>query len=114
MLVKFGRKWDAGSAGTQAPRGTWAEVPGPDQELRHDLGIQGGAAGCTQSADLAGIYLAVEASYEQQIVNANQQALGSAVQQYKAAYAKELKQLPALLKTAKANAFPKAEPTSKG
>jgi hypothetical protein len=30
------------------------------------------------------------------------------VQQYKAAYAKELKKLPALLKTAKANVFPKA------
>jgi len=71
-------------------------------------------AGCTDSTDLAGIYFAVQASYEQQIVNANQQALSSAVQQYKAAYAKELKQLPALLKTAKANAFPKAEPTSKG
>jgi hypothetical protein len=63
---------------------------------------------CTQSTDLAGIYLAVQASYEQQIVNANQQALDTAVQQYKAAYAKELKKLPALLKTATANASPKA------
>jgi len=71
-------------------------------------------AGCTQSADLAGIYFAVEASYEQQIVSANQQALSSAVQQYKAAYARELKQLPALLKTAKANAFPKALPSRQG
>ena len=71
-------------------------------------------ASCTESADLAGIYFAVQASYEQQIVNANQQALGSAVQQYKAAYATELKKLPALLKTAKANAFPKAQPTGKG
>jgi hypothetical protein len=71
-------------------------------------------AACTESADLAGIYFAVQASYEQQIVNANQQALNSAVQQYKAAYARELKKLPALLKTAKANAFPKAVPTSKG
>jgi len=71
-------------------------------------------ASCTESADLAGIYFAVQASYEQQIVNANQQALGSAVQQYKAAYATELKKLPALLKTAKANAFPKALPTGKG
>ena len=71
-------------------------------------------ATCTESADLAGIYFAVQASYEQQIVNANQQALNSAVQQYKAAYARELKKLPALLKTAKANAFPKAVPTSKG
>ncbi len=71
-------------------------------------------ATCTQSADLAGIYFAVQASYEQQIVNANQVALNSAVQQYKAAYTKELKKLPSLLKTAKANKFPKAVPTSKG
>ena len=28
-------------------------------------------ASCTESADLAGIYFAVQASYEQQIVNAN-------------------------------------------
>ena len=32
-------------------------------------------ADCTQSSDLAGIYFAVQASYEQQLVNANQQAL---------------------------------------
>jgi hypothetical protein len=70
-------------------------------------------ATCTESADLAGIYFAVQASYEQQIVNANQQALDSAVQQYKAAYARELRKLPSLLKTAKANAFPKAVPTSR-
>ena len=71
-------------------------------------------ASCTQSADLAGIYLAVQASYEQQIVNANQQALDTAAQQYKAAYARELGKLPALLKTATANASPKAVPTGKG
>ena len=71
-------------------------------------------ATCTQSADLAGIYFAVQASYEQQIVNTNQQALNSAVQQYKAAYARELKKLPSLLKTAKANAFPRIRPTQKG
>jgi hypothetical protein len=71
-------------------------------------------ATCTEAADLAGIYFAVQASYEQQIVNANQAALTSAVQQYKAAYAKELKKLPSLLKTAKATAFPPARPTSKG
>jgi hypothetical protein len=71
-------------------------------------------ATCTESADLAGIYLAVQASYEQQIVNANAEALNSAVQQYKAAYAKELKKLPSLLKTAKANAFPRARPSGKG
>jgi len=71
-------------------------------------------ATCTESADLAGIYLAVQASYEQQIVNANQIALNSAVRQYKAAYARELKKLPSLLKTAKATAFPPARPTRKG
>jgi hypothetical protein len=70
-------------------------------------------ATCTESADLAGIYLAVQASYEQQIVNANQVALNSAVQQYKAAYARELKRLPSLLKTAKVTAFPPARPTRK-
>ncbi len=66
----------------------------------------GPAANCTQSADLAGIYFAVVASCEQQIVNANQQALTSAVQQYRAAYAKELSKLPGLLKTTKATPFP--------
>jgi hypothetical protein len=65
-------------------------------------------AGCSQSSDLAGIYFAVQASYEQQLVTANQQALGAAVQQYRAAYAKELAKLPALLRTAKAQPFPRA------
>jgi hypothetical protein len=64
-------------------------------------------ADCTQSTDLAGIYFAVEASYEQQLVNANQQALTAAVQQYRAAYARELARLSALLRTAKANPFRK-------
>ena len=63
-------------------------------------------ADCTGSADLAGIYFAVQASYEQQIVNANQQALTAAVQQYRAAYAKELGELAGLLKTASAQPFP--------
>jgi hypothetical protein len=64
-------------------------------------------ASCTQSTDLAGIYFAVQASYEQQLVNANQQALSSAVRRYRTAYAKELNKLPALLRTAKAAPFPK-------
>jgi hypothetical protein len=64
-------------------------------------------ADCTQSSDLAGIYFAVQASYEQQLVNANQQALTAAVQQYRAAYARELAKLPALLRTAKAQPFPR-------
>ena len=62
-------------------------------------------ANCTQSTDLAGIYFAVQASYEQQLVDANQQALGTAVQQYRADYQKEVRTLPALLKTAKAQPF---------
>ena len=68
-------------------------------------------ADCTQSTDLAGIYFAVQASFEQQIVNANQQALSTAVQQYRAAYAKELSKLPGLLKTASAQPFPSVKPT---
>jgi hypothetical protein len=62
-------------------------------------------AGCTQSSDLAGIYFAVQASYEQQLVTANQQALSTAVSQYRAAYHKELTKLAALLRTAKAQPF---------
>jgi hypothetical protein len=62
-------------------------------------------ADCTQSSDLAGIYFAVQASYEKQLVTANQQALDSAASAYRAAYAKELAKLPALLRTAKAQPF---------
>jgi hypothetical protein len=62
-------------------------------------------AGCTQSSDLAGIYFAVQASYERQLVTANQQALSAAVSEYRAAYTKELSKLPALLRTAKAQPF---------
>jgi hypothetical protein len=71
-------------------------------------------ADCTQSSDLAGIYFAVQASYEQQVVNANQQALTAAVKQYRAAYAKELAKLPALLRTTKAQPFHRrAAPTGR-
>jgi hypothetical protein len=65
---------------------------------------------CTQSSDLAGIYFAVQASYEQQLVTANQQALSAAVSAYRAAYAKELTRLPALLHTPKAQPFRPARP----
>jgi hypothetical protein len=68
-------------------------------------------ANCTQSTDLAGIYFAVQASYEQQLVNANQQALTAAVRQYKAAYAQELNKLPALLRTTKAIPFHAGKPS---
>jgi hypothetical protein len=59
-------------------------------------------ADCTQATDLAGIYFGVQASYEQQLVDANQQALNAEVRQYKAAFAKELSKLPALLRTTSA------------
>ncbi len=59
-------------------------------------------ADCTLTSDLAGIYFAVQASYEQQFVSANQQALNTGVRQYKAAFAKALKALPALLQTTSA------------
>jgi hypothetical protein len=59
-------------------------------------------ADCTQSADLAGIYFAVQASYEQQFVSANRQALDAGVREYKAAFATALKAMPALLQTAPA------------
>jgi hypothetical protein len=62
-------------------------------------------ADCTQSSDLAGIYFAVQASYEKQLVTANQQALNAAVSAYRAAYAKQLIKLPALLRTPKAQPF---------
>lgn len=60
-------------------------------------------ADCTVSTDLAGIYFAVQASYEQQLVNTNQQALNTAVQEFRTAYQKELTQLPKLLSTTKAS-----------
>jgi hypothetical protein len=59
-------------------------------------------AGCTLSTDVSGIYFAAQASYEQQLVAANQQALDAAVRDFKAAYAKVLSELPALLRTASA------------
>ncbi len=62
-------------------------------------------ADCTQSSDLAGIYFAVQASYEQQLVTANQQALGAAVSAYRAAYQNELTKLAALLRTSKVQPF---------
>ena len=71
-------------------------------------------ANCTQSTDLAGIYFAVQASYEQQLVNANSQALTSAVRQYRTGYAKELNKLQALLRTAKAEPFPSGKTVRAG
>ena len=59
-------------------------------------------ANCTLSSDLAGIYFAVQANYEKQFVSANQQALNAGVREYKAAFAKAIKTLPALLRTTSA------------
>jgi hypothetical protein len=56
-------------------------------------------AACTTSTDLAGIYFAVQAFYEQQLVNDDQQKLNAAVQAFRAAYQKELVNLPNLLTT---------------
>jgi hypothetical protein len=63
-------------------------------------------ASCTGSTDLAGIYFAVQTSYGQQLVNANQQALTADIRRYRAAYARELTRLKALLRTARAVPFP--------
>jgi hypothetical protein len=59
-------------------------------------------ADCTQATDLAGIFFAVQGSYEQQLVDTNQQALNAAVREYRANYARELSKLPALLRTTSA------------
>jgi len=59
-------------------------------------------ANCTLSSDLAGIYFAVQANYEQQFVSANQQALNAGIREYKAAFAKALTTMPSLLQTASA------------
>lgn len=59
-------------------------------------------ADCTLCTDLGGIYFAIQTSYERQFVTANQQALNASVREYKASFAKELRKLPALLRTTSA------------
>jgi hypothetical protein len=76
---------------------------------RAQLAVAVADAGCTSSSDLAGIYFAVQASYEQQIVTANQQALTATVSAYRADYKKALTKLAARLRTAKAQPFPQAK-----
>jgi hypothetical protein len=71
-------------------------------QTREQIAMAVTDADCTLSSDLGGIYFAVQASYEQQFVNANQQALNVAVREYKADFAKELSKLPALLRTVSA------------
>jgi hypothetical protein len=70
-------------------------------------------ADCTLSTDLGGIYFAIQASYERQLVTANQQALNAAVREFKASYAKELSELPALLRKASPD-FPTGPEPAKG
>jgi hypothetical protein len=79
---------------------------------RAQIAVAVADADCTQSSDLAGIYFAVQASYEQQLVTANQQALSAAVGQYRAAYASELNKLPTLLGATKAEPYRPAESAS--
>jgi hypothetical protein len=77
-----------------------APAPTPTPQTHTQIAMAVTDARCTLSTDLSGIYFALQADYEQQFVTANQQALGVAVRRYKADYAKELKNLPALLRTA--------------
>jgi hypothetical protein len=70
-------------------------------------------ADCTSSSDLTGIYFAVQASYEQQLVSANQVALNVEVRQYEAAFARELRKLPALLRTTSAKIQQPGPPPAK-
>jgi hypothetical protein len=78
--------------------------PGPPTTAQNNeqIAMAVADANCTLSSDLSGIYFAVQANYEQQYVSANQQALNEGVREYKAAFAKTLKSLPALLRTASA------------
>jgi hypothetical protein len=88
-----------------APGSSAGAAPGSSPTATQDKAQIAAAvtdADCTRSTDLAGIYFAIQASYEQQFVTSNQQALNVAVRQFKAAYAKELSRLPALLRTTSA------------
>jgi hypothetical protein len=89
-----------GPGGGQNPSGP----PGPPTAAQNQAQIAMAVAdaNCTLTSDLSGIYFAVQANYEQQFVSANQQALNAGVREYKAAFAKALKTLPALLRTTSA------------
>ena len=78
--------------------------PGPPTAAQNkaQIAMAVADANCTLTSDLAGIYFAVQANYEQQFVSANQQALNAGVREYKAAFAKALKTMPALLRTTSA------------
>ncbi len=78
--------------------------PGPPTAAQNktQIAMAVADADCTLSSDLSGIYFAVQTSYEQQFVSANQQALSAGVRECKAAFGKALRTLPALLRTASA------------
>lgn len=84
-----------------APGQNPVSPPGPPTAAQNSTQIAMAVAdaNCTLSSDLAGIYFAVQGNYEQQFVSANQQALDAGVREYKAAFARELKALPTLLRT---------------
>ena len=85
------------------PGPTPGSSPGPTAaQNRAQIAAAVTDADCTLSTDLGGIYFALQDSFEQQLVTANQQALNAAVRQYKASYARELSKLPALLRTTSA------------
>jgi energy-coupling factor transporter ATP-binding protein EcfA2 len=94
------------TAGQQSPvRGqNPTGPPGPPTAAQNQaqIAMAMADANCTLSSDLAGIYFAVQANYEQQFVSANQQALDAGVREYKAAFAKALKTMPTLLQTTSA------------
>jgi hypothetical protein len=87
-----------------APGQSPGSPPGPPTAAQNkaQIAMAVADADCTLSTDLAGIYFAVQANYEQQFVSANQQALNAGIRQYKAAFAKALKTMPALLRTTSA------------
>jgi len=116
--VKAQQSWSACMArngyDSQQPNTIWQQyvnaILGPGPTPASPTPAQGQAqiaaavtdTDCTLDTDLGGIYFAIQASYEQQFVTANQQALNAAVREFKANYAKELSKLPALLRTTSA------------
>jgi len=83
-------------------RTTGPPAPPTAAQNKQQIAMAVADANCTLSSDLAGIYFAVQANYEQQFVSANKQALDAGVREYKASFVKELKALPTLLQTTSA------------
>ena len=100
VLVAGAEQLGQGSGPGQSPNGP----PGPPTAAQNkaQIAMAVADADCTLSTDLAGIYFAVQANYEQQFVSANQQALNAGVREYKAAFARALKAMPTLLQTTSA------------